>query len=178
MPDRVLVRGPALSPILTGDVSTLLEKFTLATFRDRLGSTFRVSPDGSPPVTMALIEMTDLTSGGGPEAAHRARVPFSLVFRGPQAPVLPQRIYRIEHVQIGAFELFLVPIGPERDALRGDLHLGLRIESGARREDALKRDAETIAGESTPVSFGEQSTGGHQRGRDAAARWWITRTSG
>ena len=101
--------GP-LSPILSGDVSSLLEKFTLATFRDRLGSRFRVSPDGSQPVTIELIEMTDLTSGGGPEA--------------------------------------------------------------------LKRDAETIAGESTPVSFGEQRTGGHQRGRDAAARWWITRTSG
>jgi hypothetical protein len=25
---------------------------------------------------------------------------------------LPQRIFRLEHAELGAFELFLVPIGP------------------------------------------------------------------
>jgi hypothetical protein len=39
--------------------------------------------------------------------------PFSVYFRGPRTPVLPQRIYRIEHHGMGSFDLFLVPIGPD-----------------------------------------------------------------
>jgi hypothetical protein len=31
---------------------------------------------------------------------------------------LPQRIYRIEHATLGAFDLFLVPIGPDAQGLR------------------------------------------------------------
>jgi hypothetical protein len=42
------------------------------------------------------------------------REPFSLVFAGPAAPVLPQSIYRLENDDLGALEIFLVPIG--RDA--------------------------------------------------------------
>jgi hypothetical protein len=40
------------------------------------------------------------------------------VFRGPQDVSLPQRIYRVEHAGIGAFEIFLVPIGPDEGGHR------------------------------------------------------------
>jgi hypothetical protein len=46
------------------------------------------------------------------------RAPFSIVFRGPATPILPQRIYRLEHPAIGSFDLFLVPIGPDERGLR------------------------------------------------------------
>ncbi len=42
------------------------------------------------------------------------REQFSLHFRGPATPVLPQRIYRLDHPELGALEIFLVPI--RRDA--------------------------------------------------------------
>jgi uncharacterized protein DUF6916 len=35
-------------------------------------------------------------------------------FRGPVAPSLPQRIYRLQHPDLGVLDLFLVPI--RRDA--------------------------------------------------------------
>lgn len=47
-----------------------------------------------------------------------ARTPFSLTFRGPTAPVLPQAIYRFAHPRFDGLELFIVPIGPERDAMQ------------------------------------------------------------
>jgi hypothetical protein len=40
------------------------------------------------------------------------------VFRGPGDVLLPQRIYRMEHEEIGVFDLFLVPIGPDEIGLR------------------------------------------------------------
>ena len=44
---------------------------------------------------------------------------FSLQFRGPAAPRLPQQIHRLEHDKLGAFEIFLTAIGadPEQGIL-------------------------------------------------------------
>jgi hypothetical protein len=44
--------------------------------------------------------------------------PFSIVFRGPTDPPLPQRIYRFEHEAIGTFELFIVPIAADAQGVR------------------------------------------------------------
>ena len=47
---------------------------------------------------------------------HRLRAaPFSLVLRGPRAPLLPQATYALVHPRLGTIEVFLVPIG--QDAL-------------------------------------------------------------
>jgi len=40
------------------------------------------------------------------------------VFRGPEGVPLPQRIYRMEHPDIGAFDLFVVPIRPDDKGMR------------------------------------------------------------
>jgi hypothetical protein len=109
----------------------VLETFTLQTFAPHLGESFRLRlpprPDADPPapLDLRLIEATDLSPGGAPRDASgeagtpgARRAPFSVVFRGPPAPVLPQRIYRLEHGRIGAFELFLVPIGPDGSGMR------------------------------------------------------------
>jgi len=32
-------------------------------------------------------------------------------------PLLPQRIYPMEHAHLGVFELFLVPIGPDQHGM-------------------------------------------------------------
>jgi hypothetical protein len=100
----------------------MLERFTVTTFAERLGETFRVYPDAGDAtrcLDMALIEATDLSAGGARQAASSGqRAPFSIVFRGPAAPILPQRIYRLEHPEIGSCEIFLVPIGPDEHGLR------------------------------------------------------------
>lgn len=46
-----------------------------------------------------------------PMAAFGARQPFRLLFRGPTAPVLPQRIYRFSlEGEADPFEIFVVPV--------------------------------------------------------------------
>lgn len=87
----------------------MLEKFTIETFSEHLGGIFRIDPDGKRKVDVELISAT-----GSNESGSGGR-PFSLVFRGPGDASLSQRIYRIEHDQIGSFELFLVPIGTAED---------------------------------------------------------------
>ena len=93
----------------------MLESFTLETFAPRRDEPFRLHPDAGDPLELRLVEATPLGEGTSPASG---RAPFSLVFRGPRAPVLPQRIYRLEHGTIGAFEIFLVPIGPDQEGMR------------------------------------------------------------
>jgi hypothetical protein len=99
----------------------MLEHFTIATFADHLQASFRLFPDSANSETsleLVLIEATDLSPRAGPAAAASRRAPFSLVFRGPPTPILSQRIYRLEHAEIGRFDLFLVPIGPDERGMR------------------------------------------------------------
>jgi pimeloyl-ACP methyl ester carboxylesterase len=94
-----------------------IETFTVETFSGHLGGTFRIHSGGSDPLEVELISATAL--GEGPERGSSGRrQPFSIVFRGPGNILLPQRIYRMEHEEIGSFELFLVPIGPDESGLR------------------------------------------------------------
>jgi hypothetical protein len=95
----------------------MLESFTIHTFSGHLGDKFRVYPDSSDPLEVELISATGLGGSAGGETSGR-RQPFSIVFRGPGDVLLPQRIYRMEHEEIGAFDLFLVPIGPDEKGLR------------------------------------------------------------
>jgi hypothetical protein len=84
----------------------MLETFTAETFASRLHQRFAlVDRDAA-----HELELTDVTESG--RGTPEGRAPFSILFRGPDAPTLPQRTYRLEHVELGAFELFLVPIGP------------------------------------------------------------------
>ncbi len=96
----------------------MLETFTVATFAEHRGDTFRISPDSSRSIEVELIEVTDLSERSGRATAEGRRRPFSIVFRGPSNILLPQRIYPMEHDTIGAFDLFLVPIGPDAQGLR------------------------------------------------------------
>jgi hypothetical protein len=93
-------------------VGILLENFTIATFSGHVGENFRIYPQDADPLEIELISATRL--GEDPEPEGR---PFSIVFRGPKDALLPQRIYRMEHEEIGAFDIFLVPIGPDEEGL-------------------------------------------------------------
>jgi hypothetical protein len=98
----------------------MLEKLTHESFAPHVGTEFalRLGPADSLPLT--LIEARAVGSAPprpGPDG-NRRRQPFSLLFRGPRQPVLPQRIYPIEHAAMGTLELFIVPIGPDAAGLR------------------------------------------------------------
>jgi hypothetical protein len=95
----------------------MLGTFTVGTFAPRIGETFQLRLDASTVLETRLAEAQELGAGSH-GARPGSRTPFSLVFRGPARPVLPQQIYRMEHEEIGNFDLFLVPIGPDAEGMR------------------------------------------------------------
>ena len=85
-----------------------LEDLIVSDFDGRIGDAFRIHvPELPEPLDGELIE-AEPTGGPGPGTG---RAPFSLVFRGPWEPVLPQGVYEIEHDALGSAPIFLVPIG-------------------------------------------------------------------
>ena len=87
----------------------MLDKLTKDTFEPLKSQCFQLSlGDGEP----LPLELAAVLGNGLKGAASREQ--FSLHFRGPYLPALPQRTYRLEHGQLGRLELFLVPIA--RDA--------------------------------------------------------------
>jgi hypothetical protein len=85
-----------------------LETLSAADFAALRGDRFRIVPRDGSPFEAELVEVTELAREPG------GRAPFSLVFEGGPNPPLPQRIYRLEHGQLGALEIFLVPIAAHR----------------------------------------------------------------
>ncbi len=89
----------------------MIADLTIESFEGRAGEGFRLAADvGTLDIT--LIEYERL----GESVLKRA--PFSLVFLGPREPVLPQRIYRLTHDELGELEIFLVPIAQDADGTR------------------------------------------------------------
>jgi hypothetical protein len=103
-------------------LARMLEKFSAATFSELIGATFRIRLDDGSALELALASAT--SAPGGPNERAGSRTPFSLVFRGPLEPVLPQRIYRFDHDGLGEFDLFIVPIGPEHGAMQYEAVFG------------------------------------------------------
>ena len=63
-------------------------------------------------LSLVLISVDPL----GPETpANGRRRAFSLLFRGPQEPLLRQMSYPLSHPDLGTLDIFLVPVsaGPE-----------------------------------------------------------------
>lgn len=61
-----------------------------------------------PPIPLELVAVN--AGHPRPGAARRS---FALVFRGPRGLRLMQRIYHLHHDEMGAMDLFLVPINPD-----------------------------------------------------------------
>lgn len=89
----------------------MLESFSVETFADRIGEQFTIS------VAVGRIDLELIAAAALTPSSNRAvqssddRLPFSIEFKGPGEPVLPQGTYRFEHPALGIFEIFVVPIG-------------------------------------------------------------------
>jgi hypothetical protein len=79
-------------------------------FADKVGEVFVVSEQGVPAIPLTLTEAEPLPARMGLEGV---RPPFSLIFLGKDPRVLPQRLYRLEHDDMGELMIFLVPIGKD-----------------------------------------------------------------
>lgn len=92
-----------------------LDQLQSTDFDIHLNESFLVCLDGIEPIELQLVSV----AGAGSTSRPDVRQPFSLHFLGPvSSQYLLQRIYTLEHMQMGALELFLVPLGPERGRMR------------------------------------------------------------
>jgi hypothetical protein len=87
-----------------------LDAFDSKIFAEQLHTKFRVKLTGQAPVELELFEVNDR------ETAPKLEL-FSLGFRGPHSPRLNQQIHHFEHEKLGAFELFLTPVGVDQEGL-------------------------------------------------------------
>jgi hypothetical protein len=89
----------------------VLDALTLDAFAPHVGEEFVLVHEQAGRLELELLEARAV---GGDRAPGNDRRPFSLLFRGPVEPLLPQRIYRLEHDTVGPLEIFIVPVA--RDA--------------------------------------------------------------
>ncbi len=94
------------------------EWLTYDTFAGRVGEKFDLTMCEEPALQLELDEATEGAQPGGPGPHGEERMQFSVVFRGPQAPVLPQATYRLSHADLGELDLFLVPISSDAEGTR------------------------------------------------------------
>lgn len=84
-------------------------------FLDNVGTEFTVTGElGGHALVLELVSVTPLPSTGVGQRAE----PFSLEFRGPDEPLLEQRIHALKHDELGDLDLFLVPLGPDPETGR------------------------------------------------------------
>jgi len=99
----------------------MVKDFTLSTFSELAGAPFRLHLDDGSTLDLELVSVTPTPTHPG---ETRERAPFSIFFRGPTEPVLPQRTYQFENDSLGAFELFVVPIGPDDSGMQYEAVFG------------------------------------------------------
>ena len=97
----------------------MLETFTAETFSPHVGEKFRFFYNPSDALELVLTSAKELGTESAKEWSKASgRAPFTLTFLGPKELVLPQGSYRVEHANMDAFEIFIVPIGPSQEGMR------------------------------------------------------------
>jgi hypothetical protein len=93
----------------------VLDKLRSTDFLPYLNQKFWIRLDGIAPIDLELVEVMELGAAHRPEY----RRPFSLMFLGPVSQqYLLQATYQLEHAQMGALDLFIVPLGPQQGRMR------------------------------------------------------------
>lgn len=99
---------------------TPLERLTLEQFAAQVKTRFRLHRDAGEELELELAEAAAIRSPALTAAAGKPlrQERFSLLFHGPEQPLLPQGLYQLGHASLGRFTLFLVPIGREAGIVR------------------------------------------------------------
>lgn len=97
---------------------------TKASFAENLQTTFSLVVDDRRTIEATLIELQEGQSSPRQEQ-------FSIFFRAPGATPLGQGIYRLRHPALGIFDLFLVPVGRDDDAMYYQAVFNYLVNSGA-----------------------------------------------
>jgi hypothetical protein len=79
------------------------DTLTHEAFAKHLGTKFEIQVESDKAIELELTEVSEL------EQSERQEQ-FAIVFRSPNEVFLGQGIQRMEHEQLGQFEIFIVPI--------------------------------------------------------------------
>ncbi len=77
-------------------------------FSKHVNTKFRAQLDGG---VQAELELDEVKGYPGHPGDQQGMERFSIYFKGPTTPHLPQQSYTLQHDQMGEFEIFLVPVG-------------------------------------------------------------------
>lgn len=98
----------------------MLEKLTIEEFSKHLNHTFQIhyeAGEGEASTGSMEVELVEVSKLGERQPDEDQRQSFSVIFRGPGEPVLPQKVYCLEHDGMGKLDLFLVPLGPDNGGM-------------------------------------------------------------
>ena len=85
-------------------------------FDPHVGEQFQLELGGDQTLPLELVSCDPLSSDTADSAT---RTPFSLIFRSAgERRHAEQQIYTVRHAELGAMEIFLVPIGPDEHGMR------------------------------------------------------------
>ena len=89
-------------------METPLDKLNAMLCSEQLHTKFKVKTENTPPMELELCEVNE------PAALPRLEL-FTLIFRGPAAPRLVQRIHLLEHPRLGTLPIFLTAVDADAD---------------------------------------------------------------
>jgi hypothetical protein len=93
----------------------MVERLTYEDFADRVGEAFALTAADGDTLELELADVALLPQAN---RVPGGREPFSLLFHGSGERYAPQGTWRVEHDELGALEIFLVPLGPEDGVMR------------------------------------------------------------
>jgi len=94
------------------------DTLALNDFTPLVGTVFTITfPDGTLELTLGAVEPQGRRAPR-PDVPDFRTEPFSLVFVGPLAPILPQQTWELAHPALGTHAVFLVPLGPREGRMR------------------------------------------------------------
>lgn len=84
-------------------------------FSKHVNTKFRARLNAEAEVDLELDEVKGYPGHPGDQQGMER---FSIYFKGPIAPHLPQQVYTFQHDQMGEFEIFLVPLSRNDQGFR------------------------------------------------------------
>lgn len=82
-------------------------RLTLQAFQQNLNTAFRLYPEKGDAFDVLLVHARQVSRDTLQDI-------FSVTFRGAEANALPQGTYQLDHVRMGAFQIFIVPYKKEQ----------------------------------------------------------------
>lgn len=89
----------------------MLAQIKPMTLTEQVGTEFDVMDDPSRAICLTLTKVVEHV-----KTEHQET--FSIFFHGPSDPFIPQGIHRLKHNSLGELNIFLVPIGQDKDGFQ------------------------------------------------------------